>query len=402
MAKNELHDDPAFARHQGGKVCVVARAAVEGPADLALAYTPGVGRVSQAIAAEPEQVWKYTGRANTVAVLTNGTAVLGLGDIGPEAALPVMEGKAVLFGQFAGIDAYPICVNGRTVEEMVAIGIALAPTFGGINLEDIAAPACFEIERRLQEALSIPVVHDDQHGTAVTVAAGVLNVARATGKRFDDMTVTIVGCGAAGTATARLLVELGIGQVIGVDRAGILHAGLPGLPEHHQWFAEHGNHEGRTGGVRQAVRGADVLIGLSGPGAFEPEWLTEMAPAAAVFAMANPIPEILPHQVPATVALVATGRSDFPNQVNNVLAFPGLFRGLLDAKARHCSREALMAAARALAALVDSPGPERFIPGVFEPGVSTAVAAAVTAACTGAIAPDAGTRTALREPALAG
>jgi malate dehydrogenase (oxaloacetate-decarboxylating) len=372
-----LAADPAFDVHEGGKLAVASRVPLDGPADLALAYTPGVGRVSQAIADDPSLVWRFTGRRNTVAVLTNGTAVLGLGDIGPAAALPVMEGKAVLFKQFAGIDAYPICVDARTVDELVAIGTALAPTFGGINLEDIAAPACFEVERRLQDAVDIPVFHDDQHGTAIVVVAAALNAARAVGKRLDDMTVTVVGTGAAGAACARLLADVGVGDIIGFDREGVLHRGLAGLSEAKRWFAEHGNHDGRTGGIHDAIKRSDLLLGLSGPGIVEPWMLTDMADDAIVFAMANPTPEVMPGDVPPNVAVVATGRSDFPNQINNVLAFPGVFRGLLDTGAPRCTTAMKLAAAEALAALVPDPTPARIVPGAFDPGVADAVADAV-------------------------
>ena len=267
-------------------------------------------------------------RSNTVAVLTNGTAVLGLGNVGPVAALPVMEGKAILFHRFAGIDAYPICLDAPTVDAVVAVAKALAPTFGGINLEDIAAPDCFEIERRLQAELDIPVFHDDQHGTAIVVAAAVTNAARLAERPLSELRVVIVGVGAAGTACGKLLHDLGVGDVTAVDRVGILHRGLGDLPDHHRWFAEHGNREDRRGGLREALRGADVLIGVSGPGVVDPAWLTEMNPGAAVFALANPVPEILPSQVPDNIAIIGTGRSDFPNQINNVLVFPGVFRGL--------------------------------------------------------------------------
>ncbi|MFV0306554.1 MAG: NADP-dependent malic enzyme [Desertimonas sp.] len=369
--------DPAFAFHRGGKVGISPRVSVRTPADLALAYTPGVGRVSQAIADDPSEARHYTGRANTIAVLTNGTAVLGLGDIGPEAAMPVMEGKAILFHRFAGIDAYPICLDARTPDEVVAVAKALAPTFGGINLEDIAAPDCFEIEQRLQDELDIPVFHDDQHGTAIVVGAAVMNAARLTERLLSELRVVVVGVGAAGTACGRLLHDLGVADVVAVDRAGILHRDLVGLAEHHRWFAEHGNREQRRGGVREALRGADVLIGVSGPGTVEPAWLAEMNPDAAVFAMANPVPEVLPSQVPDNVAVVGTGRSDFPNQINNVLAFPGVFRGLLDAGAARVTPAMKRAAAAALADLVDEPTPERIVPGVFDPGVADAVAEAI-------------------------
>ena len=375
-------DDPAFALHVGGKLAIASRVAVDNPADLALAYTPGVGRVSQAIADEPDRVWQYTGRSNAVAVLSNGTAVLGLGDIGPEAAMPVMEGKAILFKQFGDVDAYPICVNARTVDEVVAIGTALAPTFGGINLEDIKAPECFEIERRLQEALDIPVFHDDQHGTAIVALAALMNAARVVDKPFEALRVVVVGTGAAGVAVAQLLHDAGIGHdgvgdIIGVDSAGILHRDRENLAPSKQWFVDNGNIGDRRGGVREALQAADVLLGLSGPGVIDAEWLAEMADDAIVFAMANPTPEVMPELMPANVSVIATGRSDYPNQINNVLAFPGVFRGMLDVNATRCTIEMKRAAADALADLVDSPTAARIIPGAFEPGVAAAVAAAV-------------------------
>ena len=375
-------DDAAFALHEGGKLAIAPRCDIAGPEDLALAYTPGVGRVSQAIADEPARVWSHTGRSNAVAVLSNGTAVLGLGDIGPEAAMPVMEGKAVLFKQFGGIDAYPVCVNARTVDEVVAIGRAIAPTFGGINLEDIKAPECFEIERRLQAELDIPVFHDDQHGTAIVALAALINAAYVVGKELDDLRVVVVGSGAAGVAVAQLLHDAGVGQgsgdIIGVDRVGILHRELVGLVPSQHWFTDHGNRDDRRGGVREALRDADVLFGLSGPGVIDADWLADMADDAIVFAMANPVPEVMPELVPANVRVMATGRSDFPNQINNVLAFPGVFRGLLDVRATRCTIEMKRAAATALAGLVAGPTADRIVPGVFEPGVVDAVAAAVS------------------------
>jgi malate dehydrogenase (oxaloacetate-decarboxylating) len=370
-------DDTTFALHDGGKLRVASTVALAGPHDLAMAYTPGVGRVSQAIADSPDLVWRYTGRSNAVAVLSNGTAVLGLGDIGPEAAMPVMEGKAVLFKQFADVDAYPVCVQARTVDEMVAIGRAIAPTFGGINLEDIKAPECFEIERRLQDELDIPVFHDDQHGTAIVVLAAIRNAAKVVGRPLDELSVAIVGTGAAGVACAQLLHHVGVADIVGVDSTGILHAGRTGLTETKQWFVDHGNRSGRTGGPREALRGTHVLLGLSGPGVISAEWLADMADDAMVFAMANPVPEVMPEAVPDSVAVVATGRSDYPNQINNVLAFPGVFRGMLDVRATRCTIEMKLAAAEALAAFVPDPTADRVIPGAFEPGVADAVARAV-------------------------
>ena len=309
--------------------------------------------------------------------------MLGLGDIGPEAAMPVMEGKAVLFKQFGDVDAYPICVDARTVDEMVAIGKAIAPTFGGINLEDVKAPECFEIERRLQAELDIPVFHDDQHGTAIVALAALINAAEVVGKRVEDLRVVIVGTGAAGVAVAQLLHDAGAGQdgtgdIIGVDSVGILHCDRENLTPTKQWFVDNGNRDDRRGGVREALRGADVLLGLSGPGIIQPEWLAEMADDAIVFAMANPTPEVMPELMPANVSVIATGRSDYPNQINNVLAFPGVFRGMLDVQATKCTIEMKRAAAAALAGLVPEPTAERIIPGAFEPGVADAIAASVS------------------------
>lgn len=370
--------DTTFDLHVDGKIIVSPRTALVGPDELAMAYTPGVGRVSTHIAEEPSAVWRFTGRSNAVAVLSNGTAVLGLGDIGPEAAMPVMEGKAVLFKQFAGIDAYPVCVDAPTVDDVVAVGAAIAPTFGGINLEDIKAPECFEIEERLQEMLDIPIFHDDQHGTAIVVVAALLNAAKVIGRPITELSVTIVGTGAAGVACAHLLAEIGIGDIIGVDSRGILDSSREGLHPSKQWFVDHGNKNDRSGGAREAIEGADVLIGLSGPGIIEREWVSSMADDAVVFALANPVPEIMPELMPDNVAVVATGRSDYPNQINNVLAFPGVFRGLLDVRATNASMGVKRAAAEALAAMVTEPTAERVIPGAFEDGVADIVARSVS------------------------
>ena len=370
--------DTTFDLHIGGKILVSPRTAIAGPDELAMAYTPGVGRVSTQISEEPSSVWRFTGRSNAVAVLSNGTAVLGLGDIGPEAAMPVMEGKAVLFKQFGGVDAYPVCVNAPTVDEVVAVGAAIAPTFGGINLEDIKAPECFEIEERLQEMLDIPIFHDDQHGTAIVVVAALLNAATVIGRPMSGLTVTIIGTGAAGVACAHLLAEVGVGDIIGVDSQGILDSSRDGLHPSKQWFVDHGNKNDLSGGAREAIEGADVLIGLSGPGIIEPEWVATMANDAVVFALANPVPEIMPELMPDNVAVVATGRSDYPNQINNVLAFPGVFRGLLDVRATNASMGVKRAAAEALAAMVAEPTAERVIPGAFEEGVAGIVARSVS------------------------
>jgi malate dehydrogenase (oxaloacetate-decarboxylating) len=378
--------DRTFVLHRGGKIEIVSRVPVRSRDDLSMAYTPGVGRVSAAIAAQPERVWELTGKGNAVAVLSNGTAVLGLGNIGPEAAMPVMEGKAVLFKEFAGIDAYPVCVRAGTADEVVAVAKAIAPGFGGINLEDIAAPECFEIEERLRVELDIPVFHDDQHGTAIVTLAAMLNAVRVTGREMADVRVAFLGVGAAGTACAKLLMAAGVGDVVAVDRSGILGPHLAsGLTGHKRWIAENTNRAGLKGGLEDALTGADAFVGLSGPNLVKPEWLGAMNPRAIVFAMANPIPEIMPEDVPANVAVVATGRSDYPNQINNVLVFPGVFRGLLDARARTVDEATELAAARALADLItpDELSPEYIVPSVFDRRVAPAVGAAVRAAVTG-------------------
>ena len=377
--------DRTFVLHRGGKIEVVSRVPLRSRDDLSMAYTPGVGRVSEAIAAQPERVWELTGKGNAVAVLSNGTAVLGLGNIGPEAAMPVMEGKAVLFKEFAGIDAYPICVRAGTADEVVAVAKAIAPGFGGINLEDIAAPECFEIEERLRVELDIPVFHDDQHGTAIVTLAAMINAARVTGRELSDLRVAFLGVGAAGTACAKLLLAAGVGDVVAVDRSGILGPKrAPGLTGQKRWIAEHTNRSGLDGGLEDALAGADAFVGLSGPNLVKPEWLGAMASRAIVFAMANPIPEVMPEDVPANVAVVATGRSDYPNQINNVLVFPGVFRGLLDARARTVDETTELAAARALADLItpEELSPEYIVPSVFDRRVAPAVGAAVRDAVT--------------------
>ena len=373
-----LITDATFDLHRGGKIEVGSRVNVTNADELAMVYTPGVGRVSMAIAHDPAMVRTHTGRANAVAVLSDGTAVLGLGNIGPEAAMPVMEGKAVLFKQFGGVDAYPICVNTSSVDELFAVAKAIAPSFGGINLEDIAAPACLEIEERLQREPDIPVFHDDQNGTAIVVLAALQNAAKVVAKVLSEMTVAVAGMGAAGVACAKLLHLVGVADIIGVDRTGILHEGREGaLVPSKQWFADKGNRSGRTGGVAEALKGADVLLGLSGPGVIEAEWLVNMADDGIVVAMANPVPGVMPELMPANVAVGATGRSDYPNQINNVLAFPGVFRGLLDVRAAICTDAIKLAAAKALAAFVAEPTTVRILPGAFEASVAEAVACAV-------------------------
>ncbi|HEY8619446.1 MAG TPA: NAD-dependent malic enzyme [Dermatophilaceae bacterium] len=378
--------DRVFDRHLGGKIEVTPKFAVNTRDDLSMAYTPGVGRVCTAIAEQPELVWDYTIKKNSVAVLTDGTAVLGLGDIGAEAAMPVMEGKAMLFKQLANVDAYPVCVRTSGVEELVAVGKAIAPGFGGINLEDVAAPVCFEVERRLQEELDIPVFHDDQHGTAIVSLAALYGAAEVVGKKLEDLNVVFLGMGAAGVACVKLWQYAGVGNFIGCDRHGIVSRDRTDLNAEKRSIAETTNADDRRGGLEEALVGADVLVGVSGPGLVKPEWVAKMAPKAIVFAMANPIPEIMPEEMPDNVAVVATGRSDYANQINNVLVFPGLFRGLLDSRARSVDMSMKVAASRALADIVALDGASRdyIVPSIFDARVVPAVAQAVKKAAAAA------------------
>jgi malate dehydrogenase (oxaloacetate-decarboxylating) len=374
--------DRTFLLHLGGKIEVTPKAPLRTRDDLSMAYTPGVARVCSAIAEDPAKAWNLTIKQNTVAVVTDGTAVLGLGDIGPEAALPVMEGKAMLFKEFGGVDAWPICLATKDVDEIVAAVTAIAPGFGGINLEDISAPRCFEIERRLRDTLEIPVLHDDQHGTAVVVIAAFLNALRIVGKRVEDVRVVLTGVGAAGVATTDMLLAAGVRDLIACDRQGAVHRGRADLDPWKAALAGRTNPRGFAGSADEALAGADVFIGLSGPGAVSREAVATMADGAIVFAMANPTPEVAPEEIEGLVAVVATGRSDYPNQINNVLAFPGIFRGALDVRASTINEEMKLAAAEAIAAIVkpDELGPEYVIPSVFNRDVAPAVAAAVAAA----------------------
>jgi malate dehydrogenase (oxaloacetate-decarboxylating) len=373
--------DRIFEQHRNGKLGVVSSIRVRTRNDLSMAYTPGVGRVSRAISQHPEQVWDFTFRGNTVAVLTDGTAVLGLGDIGPEAALPVMEGKALLFKEFADIDAFPVCVDVDSADELIAVGKAIAPTFGGINLEDIASPRCFEVEDALKEALDIPVFHDDQHGTAVVVLAALTNAARSVGKQLDELHIVMLGMGAAGVACVELLNHAGVADIVGCDRGGIIHEGRDDLDGVKRRVAEQTNRDHRTGDTPDAFRDADVFIGLSGPNTVDPDWVATMADDAIVFALANPVPEVMPEQLPDNVAVVATGRSDYPNQINNVLVFPGIFRGLLDARATAVDLDTEQAAATALADIVtdDELAADYIVPSAFDDRVVPAIADAVRA-----------------------
>jgi malate dehydrogenase (oxaloacetate-decarboxylating) len=372
--------DPAFALHRGGKMAVQATVPVRDKDDLSLAYTPGVARVCTAIAEKPELVHDYTWKSSVVAVVTDGTAVLGLGDIGPEASLPVMEGKAILFKQFGGVDAVPIALDTTDVDEIVETVVRLAPSFGGVNLEDISAPRCFEIERKLQERVDIPVFHDDQHGTAVVTLAALRNAARLTGKGLADLRAVISGAGAAGVAIAKMLVEAGIGDVAVADRKGVVSADRDDLTDVKRELASFTNKAGLTGSLEAALEGADVFIGVSG-GTVAEEAVASMAEGAFVFAMANPNPEVHPDVAHKYAAVVATGRSDFPNQINNVLAFPGIFAGALQVRASRITEGMKIAAAEALAGVVgDDLAADYVIPSPFDERVAPAVTAAVAAA----------------------
>jgi malate dehydrogenase (oxaloacetate-decarboxylating) len=374
--------DSTFLAHLGGKIRIEPKIPVKTRQDLSTVYTPGVARVSMAIAADPSKAFQLTIKRNSVAVVTDGTAVLGLGDIGPLGALPVMEGKAMLFRQFAGIDAFPICLDTKDVDEIVETVVRIAPVFGGINLEDISAPRCFEVEERLIEALDIPVMHDDQHGTAIVILAALINAAKVVNKRLQDMQVVLAGSGAAGTATIKMLLGAGVGDVIPVDRAGALSRGGRYENSHWRWLAEHCNRENRQGQLADVLPGTDVFIGVSAPGILQPQHIASMGRDPIVFAMANPTPEIMPDVAAPYAAVIATGRSDFPNQVNNLLAFPGIFRGALDVRARRITEKMKLAAAFAVAEIVteDERSPEYIIPSIFDTRVVDAVARAVATA----------------------
>ena len=373
--------DPVFALHRGGKIEVVPSVPLRDRADLALAYTPGVAAVCTAIAQDPALAYDYTWKSHTVAVVTDGTAVLGLGDIGPEAALPVMEGKALLFKHFGDVDAVPICLDVTDVDELVETVVRLAPAFGGINLEDISAPRCFEVERRLQERLDIPVFHDDQHGTAIVVLAALMGAARLTGRPLADLRVVCSGAGAAGIAVSRLLLDAGVGDLAVSDSRGVVHSGRDDLTPVKAAIAQESNRSGLTGSLVDALTGADVLLGLSG-GTVPSEAVERMAPGAFVFAMANPHPEVHPDVAHAAgAAVVATGRSDYPNQINNVLAFPGVFNGALRVRASRVTEGMKHAAAAALAGVVaDELSPDHVVASVFDERVAPAVAEAVAEA----------------------
>jgi len=371
--------DRTFLLHLGGKIEVAPKVALRNRDELSRAYTPGVARVCLAIAENPEDARRLTIKRNTVAVVTDGSAVLGLGNLGPSAALPVMEGKAALFKRFGGVDAWPVVLDTQDTDAIVEIVRALAPAYGGINLEDIAAPRCFEIEQRLRDLLDIPVFHDDQHGTAICVLAALTNALRVVGKSIEDVRVVVSGAGAAGTAIIKLLLRQGVGDVIAYDRHGALHRGMEGLTESWQWLVEHTNRDGYSGDLPGAIRGADVFIGVSAPNLLTGDDIAKMADRAIVFALANPDPEVDPREAREHAAIVATGRSDQPNQINNVLAFPGVFRGMLDAQAREFTIEMALAASQAIADAVgeDKLNPSVIVPSVFDARVAPAVAAAV-------------------------
>jgi len=373
--------DRTFLMHLGGKLSVSPKVQLRNRDDLSRAYTPGVARVCQAIAANPADARRLTIKRNTVAVVTDGSAVLGLGNIGPSAALPVMEGKAALFKKFADVDAWPVCLDTQDTEEIIRTVKALAPVYAGINLEDIAAPRCFEIEQRLREQLDIPVFHDDQHGTAIVVVAALRNALRVVGKEIEDCKIVVSGAGAAGSAIMRLLMHKKPGDIIAADINGIVHHGRSDLDENLRWLAGNTNKDNVSGTLHDALVGADVFIGVSAPNLFGAEQVATMADDAVVFALANPDPEIDPIEAQQHAAVVATGRSDYPNQINNVLAFPGVFRGLLDAQAHEITDDMLIAAANAIADVVDDRlNASYIVPSVFDSAVAPAVADAVKAA----------------------
>jgi malate dehydrogenase (oxaloacetate-decarboxylating) len=376
--------DRTFLMHVGGKIEQHNKHPLRSRDDLSMAYTPGVARVCTAIADDPDKAFQYTIKRNTVAVVSDGSAVLGLGDIGPRAAMPVMEGKAMLFKEFGGVDAFPLCLNTKDVDEIVATVEAVAPTFGGINLEDISAPRCFEIEERLKRSLDIPVFHDDQHGTAVVVLAAVLNATKLTGRKLEDLDVLIVGLGAAGIAVAKILLAAGVRHIIGCDSKGALSTDRPdyrdgSMTPIKRWFAESTNEERRQGGPQDVIEGTHLFIGLSGAKVMPAEALAKMADDAMVFAMANPTPEVSPEEAEPYARIIATGRSDYPNQINNVLCFPGIFRGALDVRAREITEDMKMAAARGIAAVVpeNELREDHIIPSPFNREVPKAVADAV-------------------------
>ena len=371
--------DRTFLAHLQGKIEINNRLPLSTRDDLSIAYTPGVARVCTEIHKNPENAYKLTIKGNTVAVVTDGTAVLGLGDIGPKAAMPVMEGKAMLFKQFADIDAWPICLDTTNTEEIISIVKALAPGFGGINLEDISAPRCFEIEERLRNELDIPVFHDDQHGTAVVTTAALINALKLVRKKPKDIKVVVSGAGAAGTACSKMIMHLGVKNLIGCDSKGAIHNKRTDINQSKRWFADNANPDQEQGSLKEVLKGADVFVGVSAPNILDAGDIRNMEKDAIVFAMANPDPEILPEDARPVAAVVATGRSDYPNQINNVLCFPGIFRGALDCRAKTITEEMKLAASHAIAETLDEQhlNPDYIIPTVFDKSVTPKIAAAI-------------------------
>jgi len=371
--------DRTFLAHLQGKIEINNRLPLSTRDDLSIAYTPGVARVCTEIHKNPENAYKLTIKGNTVAVVTDGTAVLGLGDIGPKAAMPVMEGKAMLFKQFADIDAWPICLDTTNTEEIISIVKALAPGFGGINLEDISAPRCFEIEERLRNELDIPVFHDDQHGTAVVTTAALINALKLVRKKPKDIKVVVSGAGAAGTACSKMIMHLGVKNLIGCDSKGAIHNQRTDINQSKRWFADNANPDQEQGSLKEVLKGADVFVGVSAPNILDAGDIRNMEKDAIVFAMANPDPEILPEDARPVAAVVATGRSDYPNQINNVLCFPGIFRGALDCRAKTITEEMKLAASHAIAETLDEQhlNPDYIIPTVFDKSVTPKIAAAI-------------------------
>ena len=372
--------DRTFRMHQGGKIRMTTRVPLKDRDDLSVAYMPGVARVCQAIADDRSKAFDFTIKRNMVAVITNGTAVLGLGDIGAAAGMPVMEGKSMLFKEFGGVDSYPICIDSKDPEVLIRTIAAIAPVWGGINLEDIAAPVCFEVEDRLKEMLDIPVFHDDQHGTAIVVLAALINACKITGAKIGDLKVVVSGVGASGVACSKILMNAGVTNIIGCDSKGAIYKGrTENMNSMKDWYAENTNPEGIRGGMTEAIKGANLFLGLSGPGTFSVDQLKTMAKDPIVFAMANPTPEIMPELAAPYVRVMATGRSDYPNQINNVLAFPGIFRGALDCRASSISEAMKVAAAEAIAACIsdDELNEDYIIPSVFNRSVAPTVAAKV-------------------------
>lgn len=375
--------DETFRMHLGGKLTVEGKFPLQTRAQLSMAYTPGVGRVSSYVGEDPKRAWALTIKKNTVAVVSDGTAVLGLGDLGPEGAMPVMEGKVMLFKEFGGVDAFPLCIAEHDPDKIIEFCRQIAPTFGGINLEDISAPRCFYIEEQLKELIDIPVFHDDQHGTAVVVLAAMMNALEIVDKKVEDLKVVVLGVGAAGVACSKILMAGGVPDIVGLDRKGILYEGRDtGGNEMKDWFAKHTNPEKVKGSLEKALVSADVFLGLSGPGLLDPEWIKLMNRDPIIFAMSNPVPEVMPEEAAPYASVIATGRSDYPNQINNVLCFPGIFRGALDAHASDINEPMKLAAAKAIANCVDPKkrNPDYIIPSVFDKRVSKAVAQAVAQA----------------------